>query len=46
VQAPAVSSAEWRIMHNHPEGTTLDTFSVGALAPPASATGVSVQRRL
>ncbi len=40
-QAAPATPAEWRIMHNHPEGTTLDAFR-GYAAPPA--TGVFVER--
>ena len=40
-QAASTTPAEWRIMHNHPQGTTLDAS--GGYAPPA-ATGVFVER--
>jgi hypothetical protein len=40
--AAPMTPAEWRIMHNHPEGTTLDA-SGGYAAPPAS--GVYVTHR-
>jgi len=39
--APAASLAEWRILHNHPEGTTLDNSGSVQFAPPAPAAGAS-----
>lgn len=41
-QTPQVMQAEWRAMHSHPEGTTLDAISTGTLAAPALRTGVVV----
>ena len=39
----AATPAQWRIMHRHPEGTTLDGFG-GYVAAP-TAVGVVVERR-
>jgi hypothetical protein len=38
-----VSRTDWRAMHNHPEGTTLDRTIGGSFAAAPVATGVIVQ---
>jgi hypothetical protein len=45
-QAPAPSSAEWRILHNHLQGTSVGALSTGAAVMPAVSTGVIAQNTL
>ena len=42
VQTPQATQAEWRAMHSHPEGTTLDAIGSGTLVAPALTTGAVV----
>ena len=44
--APAMSPTDWRIMHNHLQGTSVGALSTGATVLPAVGTGVNVQHTL
>jgi biotin carboxyl carrier protein len=41
-QTPQAAQAQWRAMHSHPEGTTLDAIGTGTLVAPGVKTGVVV----
>jgi len=45
-KAPASSAADWRILHNHLQGTSVGASSSGAAVLPAVAAGVTVQHSL
>jgi hypothetical protein len=45
-KAPAPTPAEWRIMHNHLQGTSVGALSTGAAVMPAVSMGVAVQHTL